>query len=66
MNIAESAQISNTVPSFSSGRKLSKALQAFLWELLQDDPKCPTSLLLIKLEQIHGKISVSIRHVNPA
>ena len=64
MNIAEAAQISNTVPSFSSCRKLSKDLQAFLWEFLQDDPKCPTSLLLIKLEQIHGKISVSIRHVN--
>lgn len=64
MNIAEAQQISNTVPTFSSGRKLSKSLQACLWELLQNEPECPTSLLLIKLEQIHGKISVGIRHVN--
>lgn len=51
MNIAEAQQISNTVPTFSSGRKLSKSLQACLWELLQNEPECPTSLLLIKLER---------------
>src|SRR5215831_14394398 len=33
-------------PSFCSGRKLGDLEQALLWSLLQEDPQCPSRLLL--------------------
>jgi hypothetical protein len=33
-------------PAFSAGRKLSEVEQALLWSLLQEDPACPSRVLL--------------------
>jgi hypothetical protein len=51
-------------PSFCAGRKLGVVEQALLWALLQENPQCPSRVLLDKVAQRHIPIVVSIRHLN--
>jgi hypothetical protein len=51
-------------PAFSAGRKLSEVEQALLWSLLQEDPACPSRVLLAKAAHRQILIAVSLRHVN--
>jgi hypothetical protein len=51
-------------PAFSAGRKLSEVEQALLWSLLQEDPACPSRVLLDKAAHRQILIAVSLRHVN--
>jgi len=38
-------------PSFCAGRKLGVGEQALLWTLLQENPQCPSRVLLDKVAQ---------------
>src|SRR5229473_756846 len=58
-NLAEDAS-----PAFYGGRKLSKVEQALLWTLLQEEPECPSRVLLDKVAQRQRPLAVSLRHVN--
>jgi hypothetical protein len=51
-------------PSFCAGRKLGEVEQALLWPLLQEDPACPSQVLLDKAMRQHIPIAVSLRHLN--
>jgi len=51
-------------PAFSAGRKLSEVEQALLWSLLQEDPACPSRVLLARAAHRQRLIAVSLRHVN--
>ena len=51
-------------PSFCAGRKLGDVEQALLWTLLQEDPQCPSRVLLDKVAERQRPLAVSIRHVN--
>jgi hypothetical protein len=51
-------------PSFCAGRKLGEVEQALLWTLLQEDPACPSRVLLDQVAQRQRPIAVSIRHLN--
>jgi hypothetical protein len=51
-------------PAFYAGTKLSEVEQALLWTLLQQDPTCPSRVLLTQVAQRHRAISVSLRQVN--
>lgn len=51
-------------PSFCAGRKLGQGEQALLLSLLQDDPQCPSRVLLDKAARRHRPIPISIRHLN--
>jgi hypothetical protein len=51
-------------PSFCAGRKLGEVEQALLWALLQEDPACPSRVLLEKAARRELRILVSLRHVN--
>src|SRR6266705_2985769 len=53
-----------TNPDFSAGRKLSEMEQALLWSLLQEEPECPSRVLLDKAVHRQIVIAVSLRHVN--
>src|SRR5712691_13020350 len=53
-----------TSPDFSAGRKLSEMEQALLWSVLQEEPECPSRVLLDKAAQRQIVIAVSLRHVN--
>jgi hypothetical protein len=51
-------------PDFYAGRKLGEVEQALLWSLLQEEPECPSRVLLDKAAQRQIVIAVSLRHVN--
>jgi len=51
-------------PSFCAGRKLGEMEQALLWRLLQEDPECPSRVLLDKAARRQISLSVSLRQVN--
>jgi len=51
-------------PSFCSGRKLGDIEQALLWSLLQEDPQCPSRLLLDEAARRQRPIVVSLRQLN--
>src|SRR6516162_4348052 len=51
-------------PDFSAGRKLGEVAQALLWSWLQEEPECPSRVLLDKAAHRHIVIAVSLRHVN--
>ena len=51
-------------PDFSAGRKLGEIEQALLWSLLQEEPECPSRVLLDKAAQRQIVLAVSLRHVN--
>src|SRR5919106_52981 len=51
-------------PVFYAGRKLSEVEQALLWSVLQEDPQCPSRVLLDKVAHRAMPIAVSLRHVN--
>lgn len=63
------AQNKNTIagwssPAFCAGRKISEVEQAHLWKLLNEEPECPSRVLLEKVAQAHGAILVTIRQTN--
>ena len=51
-------------PSFCSGRKLGDLEQALLWSLLQEDPQCPSRLLLDEAARRQRPMAVSLRQIN--
>ena len=51
-------------PPFCAGRKLSDRDQALLWNLLHEDPECPTRALLDKIAHRQRSLAVSVRHLN--
>lgn len=51
-------------PSFCAGRKLGVVEQALVWTLLQENPQCPSRVLLDKIAQRHIPMVVRIRHLN--
>ena len=51
-------------PSFGAGRKLGDVDKACLWDLLRDDPQCPSRCLLDKVAQTHAPLDISVRHLN--
>ncbi len=51
-------------PSCCSGRKLGDLEQALLWSLLQEDPQCPSRLLLDEAARRQRPIAVSLRQLN--
>jgi hypothetical protein len=51
-------------PPFCAGRKLSDIDKALLWNILHEDPACPTRALLDKVAHMQITIAVSVRHRN--
>jgi hypothetical protein len=51
-------------PPFCAGRKLSAMDKALLWNLLHEDPECPTRVLLDKVVHMQISMAVSVRHLN--
>jgi hypothetical protein len=51
-------------PLFCAGRKLSDIDKALLWNLLHEDPECPTRALLDKIAHRQRSLAVSVRHLN--
>jgi hypothetical protein len=51
-------------PEFCAGRKVPETHKALLWQLLNDDPNCPSRLVLHALAETQVQISVTLRQIN--
>jgi hypothetical protein len=51
-------------PPFAPGRKLGLVEIAQLWQLLDENPQCPSRVVLDKMAQRQIGASVSVRHLN--
>jgi len=66
MQLARKQRSPNEVssPSFCAGRKLGEVEQALLWSMLQEDPECPSRVLIDRIAKRQIPLAVSLRHVN--
>ena len=51
-------------PPFEAGRKLGAVAIALVWQLLHEDPECPSRVVLDKVAQRQVPMAVSVRHLN--
>ena len=51
-------------PPFEAGRKLGVVEMALVWQVLHEDPQCPSRVVLAKVAQSHRPMAVSVRHLN--
>jgi hypothetical protein len=51
-------------PEFCAGRKVPETHKALLWQLLNDDPNCPSRLVLHALAETQVQIPVTLHQIN--
>ena len=51
-------------PHWCAGRKGTEAHKAWLWKVLNDDPTCPSRLVLHTMAETQEPIAVTLRHIN--
>ena len=51
-------------PDLGAGRKVTETRKALLWKLLNDDPTCPSRLVLHAIAETPEQIEVTLRHIN--
>jgi len=51
-------------PEFCAGRKVTDTHKALLWKLLNDDPNCPSRMVLHAIAETQVQISVTLRQIN--
>lgn len=64
MPITQSNPVDDASPAFCAGRKVTETHKALLWQLLNDDPTCPSRLVLQAVVETQGQISVTLRQIN--
>ena len=57
MQITQRNPVDNARPEFCAGRKVSETHKALLWHLLNDDPTCPSSMVLHAIAEEQVQIS---------
>ena len=51
-------------PAFGAGRKVTDTHKTLLWQLLNDDPTCPSRMVLHAIAETQVQISVTLRQIN--
>jgi len=64
MQITQRTPVDNARPAFCAGRKVTDTHKALLWQLLNDDPNCPSRVVLHAIAETQGQISVTLRQIN--
>jgi hypothetical protein len=64
MPITQSNPGDDASPEFCAGRKVTETHKALLWTLLNDDPNCPSRLVLHAIAETQVQISVTLRQIN--
>src|SRR5262245_13245730 len=66
MHLAPSQRhcIEDSSPFLDAGRKIGVVAKALMWQLLHEDPRCPSRVLLDKVAQAQLPIEVSVRQLN--
>ena len=56
--------VDDASPEFWAGRKVAETHKALLWQFLNDDPTCPSRLVLHALAETPVQISVTVRQIH--
>jgi hypothetical protein len=64
MQIIQSNPVDDSSPDFCAGRKVTETHKALLWQLLNDDPACPSRMVLHTIAETQEQIAVTLRHIN--
>ena len=51
-------------PDLCAGRKVTETHKALRWKLLNDDPTCPSRLVLQAIAETPEQMAVTLRHIN--
>jgi hypothetical protein len=61
MPIPQSHPSNAPSPNWCAGRKVTEAHKAWLWKVLNDDPTCPSRLVLHTIAETQEPIAVTLR-----
>jgi hypothetical protein len=64
MSIPQSNLGDNSGPALCAGRKVTETHKALLWKLCNDDPTCPSRLVLQASAETPEQIAITLRHIN--
>jgi hypothetical protein len=64
MHITQRHPVDDARPEFCAGRKVTDTHKALLWQFLNDDPSCPSRMVLHAIAETQGQISVTLRQIN--
>src|SRR2546422_10659904 len=64
MHIIQNNPVDDSSPHFCAGRKVTETHKALLWQMLHDDPTCPSRMVLHTLAETQGQIAVTLRQIN--
>jgi len=64
MHLIQSNPVDDASPALCAGRKVTATHKALLWQLLNDDPACPSRLVLHTIAETQGQMAVTRRHIN--
>ena len=64
MHRIPSNPVDDASPALYAGRKVTELHKALLWQLLNDDPTCPSRMVLHTIAETQGQIAVTLRHIN--
>ena len=56
--------VDNVSPDVCAGRKVTETHKALLWQVLNDDPTCPSRMVLHAIAATQGQMAVTLRHIN--
>lgn len=64
MPITQRDPVGDSRPEFCAGRKVTETHKALLWQFLNDDPHCPSRMVLHSIAESQVQISVTLRQIN--
>ena len=64
MHIMQNNPVDDVSPNLCAGRKMTETHKALLWQVLHDDPTCPSRLVQHTIAETQGQIAVTLRHIN--
>jgi len=64
MHRIQSNPVDDASPACCAGRKVTEIYKALLWQVLHDDPACPSRMVLHTIAETQGQIAVTLRHIN--
>ena len=64
MPLTQRNPVDDARPALCAGRKVTETHKALLWAFLNDDPTCPSRMVLHAIAETQGQIAVTLRQIN--
>jgi hypothetical protein len=64
MQRIQSNPVDDSSPAFCAGRKVTETHKALLWQVVHDDPACPSRMVLHTIAETQEQIAVTLRQIN--